>query len=185
MTIPPQQDNEVRKGGKMNFCPTCQRILYFWRTRNRRCVSRCRGTQILQRLAEGLPDPILRELFPTLTPTDDQGCAPPPRRHRNAGCGQEGRPRPAPVPGRDHPACTGLPARRQLPPVHRRRLARQSRRSRRGSSSPRREAPGTGHPRHLSGQCTNNVAEYRALLIGLELALQQGCERLRFSLIPS
>jgi ribonuclease HI len=28
------------------------------------------------------------------------------------------------------------------------------------------------------GQCTNNVAEYRALLAGLELALQQGCGRL-------
>jgi len=28
------------------------------------------------------------------------------------------------------------------------------------------------------GQCTNNVAEYRALLAGLELALQNGCERL-------
>lgn len=29
MTIPPQQENEVRKGEKLNFCPTCQRILYF------------------------------------------------------------------------------------------------------------------------------------------------------------
>lgn len=29
MTIPPQQFNEVRKGDKLNFCPTCQRILYF------------------------------------------------------------------------------------------------------------------------------------------------------------
>jgi len=29
MTIPPQQDNEVRKGEKLNFCPTCQRILYY------------------------------------------------------------------------------------------------------------------------------------------------------------
>jgi hypothetical protein len=29
MTIPPQQDNEIRKGEKLNFCPTCQRILYF------------------------------------------------------------------------------------------------------------------------------------------------------------
>ena len=28
------------------------------------------------------------------------------------------------------------------------------------------------------GQCTNNVAEYRALLAGLELALQHGCDRL-------
>jgi uncharacterized protein len=28
MTIPPQQNNEVRKGEKLNFCPTCQRILY-------------------------------------------------------------------------------------------------------------------------------------------------------------
>lgn len=29
MTIPPQQANEVRKGEKLNFCPTCQRILYY------------------------------------------------------------------------------------------------------------------------------------------------------------
>ena len=29
MTIPPQQYNEVMKGDKLNFCPTCQRILYF------------------------------------------------------------------------------------------------------------------------------------------------------------
>ena len=29
MTIPPQQFNEIRKGNKMHFCPTCQRFLYF------------------------------------------------------------------------------------------------------------------------------------------------------------
>ncbi|NIA05990.1 MAG: hypothetical protein GWP11_08510 [Proteobacteria bacterium] len=29
MSIPPQQFNEVRKGDKLNFCPTCQRVLYF------------------------------------------------------------------------------------------------------------------------------------------------------------
>lgn len=29
MTIPPQQFNEVRKGDKLNYCPTCQRIMYF------------------------------------------------------------------------------------------------------------------------------------------------------------
>lgn len=29
MTIPPQQANEIRKGEKLNFCPTCQRILYY------------------------------------------------------------------------------------------------------------------------------------------------------------
>jgi len=29
MTIPPQQDNEIRRGEKLNFCPTCQRILFF------------------------------------------------------------------------------------------------------------------------------------------------------------
>ncbi len=29
MVIPPQQYNEVRKGDKLNYCPTCQRILYF------------------------------------------------------------------------------------------------------------------------------------------------------------
>jgi len=29
MTIPPQQENEVRKGEKLSFCPTCQRILYY------------------------------------------------------------------------------------------------------------------------------------------------------------
>jgi predicted nucleic acid-binding Zn-ribbon protein len=29
MTVPPQQFNEIRKGDKLNFCPTCQRILYF------------------------------------------------------------------------------------------------------------------------------------------------------------
>jgi ribonuclease HI/probable phosphoglycerate mutase len=28
------------------------------------------------------------------------------------------------------------------------------------------------------GECTNNVAEYRALLLGLETALEQGCARL-------
>ena len=29
MAIPPQQYNEVRSGEKINFCPTCQRILYY------------------------------------------------------------------------------------------------------------------------------------------------------------
>lgn len=29
MALPPQQDNEIRKGEKLNFCPTCQRILYY------------------------------------------------------------------------------------------------------------------------------------------------------------
>ncbi len=29
MSIPPQQFNEVRKGDKLQLCPTCQRILYF------------------------------------------------------------------------------------------------------------------------------------------------------------
>lgn len=29
MTIPPQQDNDIRKGEKLHFCPTCQRILYY------------------------------------------------------------------------------------------------------------------------------------------------------------
>lgn len=29
------------------------------------------------------------------------------------------------------------------------------------------------------GRCTNNVAEYRALLLGLELARQTGCEKLK------
>lgn len=29
MTIPPQQFNQVRKGDSMNFCPSCQRILYY------------------------------------------------------------------------------------------------------------------------------------------------------------
>jgi predicted nucleic acid-binding Zn-ribbon protein len=29
MALPPQQVNEVRKGDRINFCPTCQRILYY------------------------------------------------------------------------------------------------------------------------------------------------------------
>jgi len=29
MALPPQQDNDIRKGEKLNFCPTCQRILYY------------------------------------------------------------------------------------------------------------------------------------------------------------
>ena len=29
MMIPPQQANEVRKGDELNFCPTCQRIMYY------------------------------------------------------------------------------------------------------------------------------------------------------------
>ena len=29
MTIPAQQFNEIRKGNKIHFCPTCQRFLYF------------------------------------------------------------------------------------------------------------------------------------------------------------
>ncbi len=29
MTMPPQQYNEIRKGGQMFSCPTCQRILYY------------------------------------------------------------------------------------------------------------------------------------------------------------
>lgn len=29
MALPPQQVNDVRKGDKINLCPTCQRILYF------------------------------------------------------------------------------------------------------------------------------------------------------------
>lgn len=34
MAIPPQQYNEVRKGEKLNFCPTCQRILYYTEEEN-------------------------------------------------------------------------------------------------------------------------------------------------------
>jgi predicted nucleic acid-binding Zn-ribbon protein len=34
MAIPPQQYNEVRKGDKINFCPTCQRILYYMEEEN-------------------------------------------------------------------------------------------------------------------------------------------------------
>lgn len=30
MTLPPQQVNEVLKGDKLNLCPTCQRILYYY-----------------------------------------------------------------------------------------------------------------------------------------------------------
>jgi len=29
MTVPPQQFNEIRKGDKIQVCPTCQRMLYF------------------------------------------------------------------------------------------------------------------------------------------------------------
>ncbi|MDH4318422.1 MAG: C4-type zinc ribbon domain-containing protein [Desulfobulbaceae bacterium] len=29
MTLPPQQFNEIRKGDKLNMCPTCNRMLYF------------------------------------------------------------------------------------------------------------------------------------------------------------
>lgn len=29
MAIPPQQYNEVQRGDKLSFCPTCQRILYY------------------------------------------------------------------------------------------------------------------------------------------------------------
>jgi uncharacterized protein len=29
ITLPPQQVNDVRRGDKINLCPTCQRILYF------------------------------------------------------------------------------------------------------------------------------------------------------------
>ncbi len=32
------------------------------------------------------------------------------------------------------------------------------------------------------GECTNNVAEYRALLLGLQTALEQGCVRLEIRL---
>ncbi|MCW5201091.1 ribonuclease HI family protein [Desulfobulbus sp. F4] len=32
------------------------------------------------------------------------------------------------------------------------------------------------------GHCTNNVAEYRALLLGLQSALEQGCSRLEIRL---
>lgn len=32
------------------------------------------------------------------------------------------------------------------------------------------------------GQCTNNVAEYRALLLGLAMALEQGCGQLEIRL---
>ena len=34
MSIPPQQFNEVRKGDKLQLCPTCQRILYFQEEEN-------------------------------------------------------------------------------------------------------------------------------------------------------
>lgn len=29
MSVPPQQFNEILKGDKLHFCPTCQRIIYF------------------------------------------------------------------------------------------------------------------------------------------------------------
>jgi ribonuclease HI len=32
------------------------------------------------------------------------------------------------------------------------------------------------------GQCTNNVAEYRALLLGLTMALEQGCDQVEIRL---
>jgi predicted nucleic acid-binding Zn-ribbon protein len=34
MAVPPQQYNEIRKGDKLNFCPTCQRILYYLEEEN-------------------------------------------------------------------------------------------------------------------------------------------------------
>ncbi len=73
----------------------------------------------------------------------------------------------------------GEPRRRPLPPVHGRRRARQSRprRDRRAPRDRRRRRRSRSLADYI-GRATNNVAEYQALIAGLEIALDRGVERL-------
>jgi ribonuclease HI/probable phosphoglycerate mutase len=141
-----------------------------------------RDREILRRLADRLPENLLRELFPdrepeairdalrrtsgTEAPTANKGTAPPLPFSR-----PDGQPvSPAAQPGdscflytdgasRGNPGEAGAGA--VLLDGDRRQLASLA---------------------IYLGQCTNNVAEYRALLAGLELALQHGCDRLNIFL---
>ncbi|MHB1348400.1 MAG: ribonuclease HI family protein [Desulfobulbaceae bacterium] len=138
-----------------------------------------RDPEIFQRLSEGLPDKLLRDLFPDREP----------QTIRDLLRGVSGKI--TPVAG-DWAEAPPLPLAR--PAV--------------SAASPRREFnencflytdgasrgnPGEagagavlldGDRRQLAtraiylGRCTNNVAEYRALLAGLEMALENGCEKL-------
>ncbi|MFZ5797359.1 MAG: RNase H family protein, partial [Thermodesulfobacteriota bacterium] len=138
-----------------------------------------RDPEIFQRLSEGLPDNLLRDLFPDREPQSI----------RDLLRGVSGKITPVAGDGAEAPP---LPLAR--PAV--------------SAASPRREFnencflytdgasrgnPGEagagavlldGDRRQLAtraiylGRCTNNVAEYRALLAGLEMALENGCEKL-------
>ena len=140
---------------------------------------RSQDREILQRLAERLPEHLLRELFPDREPQVVRGAL-----QRASGAET-----PAAKPKTGAPS---LPFARPAAPLASPAAAT-------GDScilytdGASRGNPGEagagavlldGERRPLAsralylGQCTNNVAEYRALLAGLELALQHGCERL-------
>lgn len=140
---------------------------------------RSQDREILQRLAERLPEHLLRELFPDREPQVVRGAL------QRASSSEA----PAAKPKTGAPV---LPfARSAGPPVSPAPAAGGSCILYTDGAS--RGNPGEagagavlldGERRPLAsralylGQCTNNVAEYRALLAGLELALQHGCERL-------
>lgn len=137
-----------------------------------------REREILHRLAEGLPDHILRELFPTLAPTTIRDAL-----RRLAG-GE------TPAAARTAAPVPPLPGIEPPPPAPASRPAGSCLLYTDGASRGNPGEAGAGvvlldeKRQELAsraiylGKCTNNVAEYRALLAGLELALQQGCDRL-------
>ena len=139
---------------------------------------RSQDREILQRLAERLPEHLLRELFPDREPQIVRGAL-------QRASGAEA---PATKPKTGAPL---LPfARPAGPPAVAAATGGSCILYTDGASrgNPGEAGAGAvlldGERRPLAsralylGQCTNNVAEYRALLAGLELALQHGCEQL-------
>lgn len=137
----------------------------------------CRDREILRRLAEQLSDPLLRGLLPDTEPTVVREAL----RH---------------LAGKEKPAAskTSAPTLPFSPPVSAAALRPKAA----GSCLLYTDGASRGNPgeagagmvlmdaerRELAsrglylGQCTNNVAEYRALVAGLQLALQHGCSQL-------
>jgi ribonuclease HI/probable phosphoglycerate mutase len=142
-----------------------------------------RDREILQRLAERLPEDLLRELFPDRAPETIRetlrrrsGIEAPAAGKKGAGpllpFSRPGGQQVSPAPQKGEScilytdgASRGNPGEAGAGVV----LLASDRR------------PLANRAIYL-GQCTNNVAEYRALLAGLELALQHGCERLNIFL---
>lgn len=135
--------------------------------------------EILQRLAERLPDDLLRDLFPERAPEAIRDAL---RRSSGTEAPDAGKKGATPLLPFSRPG--GQPVSPGPQPGGSCILYTDG--ASRGN--PGEAGAGVvlldGDRRQLAcraiylGQCTNNVAEYRALLAGLELALQHDCERL-------